>query len=136
MGRATPTPRPSKVPSFRYLSRTMFRTGECSAAQSIFLWPSGARDGSLTMDSLCMASPLRSGARAGLFLRSGLDLLAPAEQKAADDDAEEERDQAESDPEASRGGAGAQDQANDECADASNPHKDVTHGLEPGGGDL
>src|SRR5918997_4420262 len=90
MGRATPTPSPSKVPSFRYLSRTMFRTGECSAAQSIFLCPSGARDGSLTMDSLCIAPPLTSAGGTGLFL-GGLDLFATAEQEASEYNEREER---------------------------------------------
>src|SRR3712207_4238885 len=68
MGRATPTPRPSKVPSLRYSSRTRFRTGECSAAQSIFLCPSGARAGSLTIDCmlllrLCLGPFYRSASR-------------------------------------------------------------------------
>src|SRR4028119_842140 len=85
MGRATPTPKPSKVPSLRYLSRTRLRTGECSAAQSILRCPSGARDGSLTRDSLCIGVLLLACARvAGVFL-GGLYLFAPAEHQAAGD---------------------------------------------------
>src|SRR5919112_6594823 len=100
MGRATPTPRPSKVPSFRYLSRTMLRTGECSAAQSIFLWPSGARAGSLTMDSPYISPLSGSGflTFGGHRLLDGLYLLAHTEHEATDDDEEEERDQPEPDP--------------------------------------
>src|ERR687889_993372 len=99
MGRATPTPRPSKVPSLRYSSRIMFRTGECSAAQSIFLCPSGARPGSLTMDSLCISFLLSSGflSFGSHCLLDGLYLLAHTEHEAADEDEEEERDQPEPD---------------------------------------
>jgi hypothetical protein len=73
----------------RYLSRTAFRTGECWAAQSIFLWPSGARAESLTIDSLlCMAlllaCPLGFALFGGHHLIGGLDLLPPAEQEGAD----------------------------------------------------
>src|SRR3712207_2972272 len=94
MGRATPTPRPSKVPSLRYSSRTRLRTGECSAAQSIFLCPSGARPGSLTMDPLCMVcASLPRPPGAHLFL-CGLHLLPPAEHEAGDDYEDEERYQA------------------------------------------
>src|SRR5215210_8479496 len=95
MGRATPTPRPLKVPSFRYLSRTALRTGECPAAQSIFLWPSGASAGSLTMDSMCISSLSGPGflTFGGHRLLDGLYLLAHTEHKAAHEDKEEEGDQ-------------------------------------------
>src|SRR5918998_87893 len=110
MGRATPTPRPLKVPSLRYSSRTRFSTGECSAAQSIFLCPSGAREGSRTSDSLCISLLLRCFAvRRDLFV-GGLDLFAPAEQEAGDDDGDEEGDQAEPHPETTGGGAGPEEQ--------------------------
>src|SRR5918999_2768533 len=101
MGRATPTPRPSKVPSLRYVSRILFRTGEWRAAQSIFLCPSGARAGSLTMDSLCISSLLGSGFFSfggHRLLVDGLDLLATAEHEAADEDEDQERDKPESYP--------------------------------------
>src|SRR5919112_6661001 len=116
MGRATPTPRPSKVPSFRYLSRTILRTGECPAAQSIFLWPSGARVGSLTMDSLCISSLSGSGFLpfGGHRLLDGLYLLADTEHEAADEDEEEEGDEPESDAQASGGLLGeAEEQTHD-----------------------
>src|SRR5918999_3743504 len=102
MGRATPTPRPSKVPSFRYLSRTILRTEECPAAQSIFLWPSGARPGSRTTDSLCISYLLSSGflSLGGHRLLDGLYLLAHTEHDAADEDEEEERDQPKPDAQA------------------------------------
>src|SRR5215218_10704780 len=95
MGRATPTPRPSKVPSFKYLSRTVSSTGECSAAQAIFLWPSGASAGSLTMDS-CIQLP--SGPRFLSFgghrlLVDGLHNLAPPKHEGAHEDSDQERDQ-------------------------------------------
>src|ERR671919_1739121 len=95
MGRATPTPRPSKVPSFRYLSRTILRTGECPAAQSIFLWPSGARPGSRTTDSLCISFLLSSGflSLSGHRLLDGLHLLAHTEHEAADEAEEEAGDE-------------------------------------------
>src|SRR5215204_2666766 len=96
MGRATPTPRPSKVPSFKYLSRTVFSTGECSAAQAIFLWPSGASAGSLTMDScIQLPSGLRFLCFSGHRLLDGLHLLTHTEHEAADDDEQEERDDCE-----------------------------------------
>src|SRR5918998_5101689 len=92
MGRATPTPRPSKVPSLRYSSRIRFRTGVCSAAQSIFLCPSGARDASLTSDSLCIRSSLILAHGVGFGL-GRFDLLATAEEQGADHDEGEEGDQ-------------------------------------------
>src|SRR3712207_4310176 len=107
MGRATPTPKPSKVPSLRYLSRTRLRTGECSAAQSIFLCPSGARDGSLTRDSLCMGVLLLACARVAGVLFGGLYLLAPAKHEAADDDQGEEGDQDQAEGQACRSGGEA-----------------------------
>src|SRR5918998_1486570 len=145
MGRATPTPSPSKVPSFRYSSRTRFRTGECSAAQSIFLCPSGARDGSLTRDSLCMMVLLLAGARVAGVLFGGLYLLAPAEHEAADDDQGEEgkQDQAEGQSRRgrreARGGdslvveAEAEDEAHDQAAEAPDPHEDVAQPRGAGG---
>src|SRR5688572_3482924 len=97
MGRATPTPRPSKVLSLRYSSRTRFRTGECSAAQSIFLCPSGARPGSLTIDCMLLLllglGPFSSG---GYRFLDSLHLLAPAEHEAADDDEQQKRNNRES----------------------------------------
>src|ERR687894_755104 len=130
MGRATPTPRPSKVPSLRYSSRTRFRTGECSAAQSIFLCPSGARPGSRTSDSLCISLLLPCVAVRRDLLVGGLDLFAPAEQEAGDDDGDEEGDQAEPHPETTGGGAGSEEQTDDQRADTADSHQDVTHGLE------
>src|ERR687893_144387 len=136
MGRATPTPRPSKVPSLRYSSRTRFSTGECSAAQSIFLCPPGAREGSRTSDSLCISLLLPCVAvRRDLFV-GGLDLFASAEREAGDEDGDEEGDQAEPHPETTRGGAGSEKQTDDQRADTGDPHQDVTHGLESRGGDL
>src|SRR5918997_6873775 len=124
MGRATPTPRPSKVPSFRYLSRMLFRTGECSAAQSIFLWPSGASAGSLTIDS-CKQLPsgLRFLCFSGHRLLDGFHLLAHTEHKAADEDEQEERDQP--DPDAQVAGSllgEAEYQADDHRADGPDPN--------------
>src|ERR671917_2934721 len=127
MGRATPTPRPSKVPSLRYSSRMLFRTGECSAAQSIFLWPSGASAGSLTMDSLCISSLLSSGflTFGGHRLLDGLYLLAHTEHEAADEDEEEEGDQPEPDAQVAGGLLGeAEDQAGDYRADGPDPYQD------------
>src|ERR687898_3429644 len=124
MGRATPTPRPSKVPSLRYFSRTALRTGECSAAQSIFLWPSGARAGSLTMDSPYISSLSGPGLLTfgGHRLLDGLYLLAHTEHKAADDDEQEERDQPEPDSQVAGGLLGeAKDQADDGPADSPDP---------------
>src|ERR687893_2144302 len=148
MGRATPTPRPSKVPSFRYSSRTRLRTGECSAAQSILRCPSGARDGSLTRDSLCVEVPLLACLRVAGVLFGGLDLLASAEHQAADDDEDEEGDQDQAKRWArgargeARGGqalvveAQAQGQAGDEGADAPDPDEDVAQGPGAGRGHL
>src|ERR671917_2689146 len=127
MGRATPTPRPSKVPSLRYSSRTLFRTGEWRAAQSIFLCPSGARAGSLTMDSLCISFLLSSGflSFGGHRLLDGLYLLAHTEHKAADDDEQEERDQPEPDSQVAGGLLGeAKDQADDGPTAGPDPHQD------------
>src|SRR5919112_6472421 len=134
MGRATPTPRPSKVPSFKNPSRTAFNTGECSAAQSIFLWPSGAGAGSLTIDS-CIAS---SAFLSTLYhLLGGLDLFPAAEHEGANEDEQQERD--EYDPDAQTHGGGAaerEEQSDDGAADAADPDQDVADNLEPGGRDL
>src|SRR5215210_5959110 len=126
MGRATPTPRPSKVPSFRYLSRTALRTGECSAAQSIFLWPSGASEGSLMMDSMYISSLSGSGffTLCSHRLLDGLYLLAHPEHEAAEQDEQEERDQP--DPDAQVAGSlldEAKDQADDHRADGPYPYQ-------------
>src|SRR5215210_2204052 len=151
MGRATPTPRPSKVPSFRYSSRTRFRTSEWRAAQSTFLCPSGARPGSRTSDSLCISLLLpRVGARRHLFF-GGLYLLAAAEHEARDDyeDQEREKDQPYYRPARTPGpgskSGGSQSllveaepdgEAHDQAAQATDPHEQVSKPLKPGGGDL
>src|ERR687898_1450042 len=125
MGRATPTPRPSKVPSLRYLSRTALRTGEWSAAQSIFLWPSGARAGSLTMDSPYISTLSGPGflTFGGHRLLDGLYLLAHTEHKAAGEDKKEEGDQPEPDAQVAGGLLDeAEDQADNGPADGPDPH--------------
>src|ERR1051325_6409117 len=135
MGRATPTPRPSNVPSFKYLSRTEFKTGECSAAQSIFLWPSGASAGSFTTDSCMSFSGLRCLALQQLFGR--FHLFAAAPHKRADEDHDEERDKGQPDANAREGCAGdREDRAHGRAADAADPDQDVAHDLEPGCRDL
>src|SRR5215216_7194798 len=45
---------PRSEPSESCSSAILFRTGACWATQSILRWPSGAREGSLTSDSLIM----------------------------------------------------------------------------------
>src|SRR5215204_5116780 len=126
MGRATPTPRPSKVPSLKYLSRTIFSTGECSAAQAIFLWPSGASAGSLTIDScIQLPSGLRFFCFGGHRLLDGLHLLAHAKHEAADEDEQEERDQPEPDAQVAGSLLGEpEDQADDHRADGPDPYQD------------
>src|SRR5215204_7343471 len=107
----------------------MLRTGECSAAQSIFLWPSGARAGSLTMDSPYISPLSGSGflTFGGHRLLDGLYLLAHTEHKAADEDEEEEGDEPEPDSQVAGGLLGeAKDQADDGPADSPGPHQDGT----------
>src|SRR5215210_3021263 len=125
-------PRPSKVPSFRYLSRMALRTGECSAAQSIFLWPSGASEGSLTIDSRCIFVLSGSGflTFGGHRLLDGLYLLAHTEHEAAEEDEEEEGDKPDPDSQVTGGLLSeAEDQADDDRADGPYPDQDGAHPL-------
>src|SRR5918999_1740079 len=58
--------RPPREPSERRSSKMAFRTGACRATQPILRCPSGARAGSLTMDSSIMALLFQSVRRAEL----------------------------------------------------------------------
>src|SRR5215210_5631175 len=141
MGRATPTPSPSKLPSLRYFSRTAFRTGECRAAQSIFLCPSGASVGSFMLDPLlCMLLLLARPGLGALFdghhLLGGFDLFAPAEEENTGDDQYEEGYQGDPDRNPAAEASRLDQEPRDQGADASDPHQHVAQDLEPGGGDL